>query len=91
MNDNITPTDAQAQDVHGDDKKLAAEAARRRVQAREAAERADAAEAEAADLRAQIAALKLSQAKQAVTAKHPELTDDLIERFAPEGIDGPGT
>lgn len=90
MNDNITPTDAQAQDVHGDDKKLAAEAARRRVQAREAAERADAAEAEAADLRAQIAALKLSQAKQAVTAKHPELTDDLIERFAPEGIDADG-
>ena len=42
MNDNITPTDAQAQDVHGDDKKLAAEAARRRVQAREASERADA-------------------------------------------------
>lgn len=90
MNDNITPTDAQAQDVHGDDKKLAAEAARRRVQAREAAERADAAEQEAAQLRAQIAELRLSQARQQVTAKHPELTDDLIERFAPEGIDADG-
>lgn len=74
----------------GHDGRLAAEAARRRVQAREANDRADAAEAEAADLRAQIAALKLSQAKQAVTAKHPELTDDLIERFAPEGIDADG-
>ena len=90
MNDNITPTDAQAQDVHGDDKKLAAEAARRRVQAREAAERADAAEAEAADLRAQIAELRLSQARQQVTAKHPELTSDLIEKYAPEGIDADG-
>lgn len=85
-NDNNTPQTAH----DGHDGKLAAEAARRRVQAREAAERADAAEAEAADLRAQIAALKLSQAKQAVTAKHPELTDDLIERFAPEGIDADG-
>lgn len=72
------------------DGKLSAEAARRRVQAREANNRADAAEAEAADLRAQIAALKLSQAKQAVTAKHPELTDDLIEKYAPEGIDADG-
>ena len=85
-NNQMTP--ATGHDDH--DGKLAAEAARRRVQAREAAERADAAEAEAADLRAQIAALKLSQAKQAVTAKHPELTDDLIERFAPEGIDADG-
>lgn len=90
MNDNITPTDAQAQDVHGDDKKLAAEAARRRVQAKEANERADAAEATVADLKAQIAALKLSQAKQAVTAAHPELTPELIDEFAPEGIDADG-
>lgn len=90
MNDNITPTDAQAQDVHGDDKKLAAEAARRRVQAREAAERADAAEQEAAQLRAQIAQLRLSQARQQVTAAHPELTGDLIEKYAPEGIDADG-
>lgn len=90
MNDNITPTDAQAQDVHGDDKKLAAEAARRRVQAREAAERADAAEQEAAQLRAQIAELRLSQARTAVTAAHPELTGDLIEKYAPEGIDADG-
>lgn len=87
MNDNITPTDAQAQDVHGDDKKLAAEAARRRVQAKEANERADAAEATVADLRAQIAELRLSQARQQVTAKHPELTGDLIERFAPDDVD----
>ena len=86
---NDTDTTPQTPDT-GHDGRLAAEAARRRVQAREAAERADAAEAEAADLRAQIAALKLSQAKQAVTAKHPELTDDLIERFAPEGIDADG-
>ena len=90
MNDNITPTDAQAQDVHGDDKKLAAEAARRRVQAREAAERADAAEQEAAQLRAQIAQLRLSQARQQVTAAHPELTGDLIEKYAPEGVDADG-
>lgn len=89
MNDNTSENTPQTPDT-GHDGRLAAEAARRRVQAREAAERADAAEAEAADLRAQIAALKLSQAKQAVTAKHPELTDDLIERFAPEGIDADG-
>ena len=44
------------------DGKLSAEAARRRVQAREANERADAAEQEAAQLRAQIAELKLAQA-----------------------------
>lgn len=89
-NNNETPqqTPATGRDDH--DGKLAAEAARRRVQAREAAERADAAEAEAADLRAQIAALKLAQARTAVTARHPELTGDLIEKFAPEGIDADG-
>lgn len=91
MNDNITPTDAQAQDAHvADDHKLAAEAARRRVQAKEANERADAAEATVADLRAQIAELRLSQARQQVTAKHPELTGDLIERFAPDDVDADG-
>ncbi|WP_129900543.1 hypothetical protein [Bifidobacterium pseudolongum] len=74
----------------GHDGKLAAEAARRRVQAREAAERADAAEQEAAQLRAQIAELRLSQARQQVTAAHPELTGDLIEKYAPEGIDADG-
>ena len=73
-----------------EDGKLAAEAARRRVQAREANERADAAEATVADLRAQIAALRLSQARQQVTAAHPELTGDLIEKFAPEGVDADG-
>lgn len=67
--------------------KLAAEAARRRVQAREANDRADAAEREAAQLRAQIAELRLSQARQAVTAKHPELTSELIEKFAPDNVD----
>ncbi len=72
------------------DGKLAAEAARRRVQAREAAERADAAEQEAAQLRAQIAELRLAQARTAVTAKHPELTGDLIEKYAPEGVDADG-
>lgn len=70
--------------------KLAAEAARRRVQAKEANERADAAEATVADLKAQIAALKLSQAKQAVTAAHPELTAELIDQFAPDNIDADG-
>lgn len=79
-------TPATGHDDH-EDGKLRAEAAKRRIAAREANERADAAEAEAADLRAQIAALKLSQARQQVTAKHPELTAELIERFAPEGID----
>lgn len=88
-NDNNTP-DAQVQDAHDDDRKLAAEAARRRVQAKEANERADAAEATVADLRAQIAALKLSQAKQAVTAAHPELTADLIDQYAPDNIDADG-
>ena len=86
-NNQMTP--ATGHDDH-EDGRLAAEAARRRVQAREASERADAAEAEVADLKAQIAAYKLSQAKQAVTAKHPELTGDLIEKYAPEGIDADG-
>ena len=92
MTDNeINPAEPQAQDAHvADDRKLAAEAARRRVQAREASERADAAEAEAADLRAQIAALKLSQARAAVTAKHPELTAELIDQYAPDNIDADG-
>lgn len=71
----------------GHDGKLAAEAARRRVQAKEANERADAAEATVADLKAQIAELRLSQARQAVTAKHPELTSELIEKFAPDNVD----
>ena len=90
-NNNETPqqTPATGHDDRGDGK-LAAEAARRRVQAREAAERADAAEQEAAQLRAQIAELKLAQARQQVTAAHPELTGDLIEKFAPEGIDADG-
>ena len=93
MNDlnNETPqqTPATGHDDH-EDGKLRAEAARRRVQAREANERADAAEATVADLRAQIAALKLSQAKQAVTAAHPELTADLIDQYAPDNIDADG-
>ena len=71
----------------GHDGRLAAEAARRRVQAREASERADAAEQEAAQLRAQIAELRLSQARQQVTAKHPELTAELIEKYAPDNVD----
>ena len=89
-NNNETPqqTPATGRDDH--DGKLAAEAARRRVQAREAAERADAAEQEAAQLRAQIAELRLSQARQRVTAAHPELTAELIEKYAPEGIDADG-
>ncbi|AIZ16981.1 hypothetical protein AH67_00525 [Bifidobacterium pseudolongum PV8-2] len=86
---NNTETNQQAPDT-GHDGKLAAEAARRRVQAREANDRADAAEQEAAQLRAQIAQLRLSQARQQVTAAHPELTGDLIEKFAPEGIDADG-
>lgn len=88
-NNEETINPQQAPDT-GHDGKLAAEAARRRVQAKEANERADAAEATVADLKAQIAALKLSQAKQAVTAAHPELTGDLIEKYAPEGIDADG-
>ena len=87
--DTTPQTAAGGRDDRGDGK-LAAEAARRRVQAREAAERADAAEQEAAQLRAQIAELRLSQARQQVTAAHPELTGDLIEKFAPEGIDADG-
>lgn len=85
---NETPqqTPATGHDDH-EDGKLRAEAARRRVQAKEANERADAAEATVADLRAQIAELRLSQARQQVTAKHPELTGDLIERFAPDDVD----
>lgn len=85
-NDQNTPDTGR----DGHDGKLAAEAARRRVEAREAKERADAAEATAAELRAQIAELKLAQARQQVTAKHPELTSDLIEKYAPEGIDADG-
>ena len=72
-NNNQMTADTSHDDHDG---KLAAEAARRRVQAREAAERADAAEQEAAQLRAQIAELRLSQARQQVTAAHPELTGD---------------
>lgn len=83
-NDQNTPDTGH--DDRGDGK-LAAEAARRRVQAKEANERADAAEATVADLKAQIAELRLSQARQQVTAKHPELTGDLIERFAPDDVD----
>ena len=82
-------TPATGHDDH-EDGKLRAEAARRRVQAKEANERADAAEATVADLKAQIAALKLSQAKQAVTAAHPELTAELIDQFAPDNIDADG-
>ncbi|RYQ44477.1 hypothetical protein PG2000B_0303 [Bifidobacterium pseudolongum subsp. globosum] len=83
-NDQNTPDTGH--DDRGDGK-LAAEAARRRVQAREAAERADAAEQEAAQLRAQIAELKLAQARTAVTARHPELTPELLERYAPDNVD----
>lgn len=93
----INPAKPQAQDLHAAEPdaheqattahdmaaRLRDEAAKRRVQAREASERADAAEAEAADLRAQIAALKLSQARAAVTAKHPELTDDVLAKLCP--------
>ena len=86
---NNNETNQQAPDT-GHDGKLAAEAARRRVQAKEANERADAAEATVADLKAQIAELKLSQAKQAVTAAHPELTAELIDQFAPDNIDADG-
>ena len=83
-NNQMTP--ATGHDDH-EDGRLAAEAARRRVQAREASERADAAEQEAAQLRAQIAELRLSQARQQVTAKHPELTAELIEKYAPANVD----
>lgn len=87
--DTTTQTAAGGRDDRGDGK-LAAEAARRRVQAREANDRADAAEQEAANLRAQIAELKLAQARQQVTAAHPELTGELIEKFAPDNIDADG-
>lgn len=84
----INPAEPQAQDAHvADDHRLAAEAARRRVQAKQANERADAAEATVADLKAQIAALKLAQARTAVTARHPELTPELLERYAPDNVD----
>ena len=73
-----------------EDGRLRAEAAKRRIAAREANERADAAEQEAAQLRAQIAELRLSQARQQVTAAHPELTAELIEKYAPEGVDADG-
>lgn len=89
-NNNETPQQTPATGHDDHDGKLAAEAARRRVQAREAAERADAAEQEAAQLRAQIAELRLSQARQQVTAAHPELTAELIEKYAPEGVDADG-
>lgn len=85
-NDIPQQTADTAHDDH-EDGKLRAEAARRRVQAREAAERADAAEREAAQLRAQIAELKLAQARTAVTARHPELTPELLERYAPDNVD----
>lgn len=83
-NDQNTPDTGH--DDRGDGK-LAAEAARRRVQAREAAERADAAEQEANELRAQIAELRLAQARQQVTAAHPELTPELIAQYAPSNVD----
>ena len=90
MNDNTsenTPqTPATGHDDH-EDGKLRAEAAKRRIAAREANERADAAEAEAANLRAQIAELRLAQARTAVTARHPELTPELLERYAPDNVD----
>lgn len=88
-NETTQQTADTAHDDH-EDGKLRAEAAKRRIAAREANERADAAEATVADLKAQIAALELSQAKQAVTAAHPELTPELIDEFAPEGIDADG-
>ena len=88
-NDIPQQTADTAHDDH-EDGKLRAEAAKRRIAAREANERADAAEQEAAQLRAQIAQLRLSQARQQVTAAHPELTGDLIEKYAPEGVDADG-
>lgn len=78
------------QDVQAEDGKLRAEAARRRIAAKEANERADAAEATAAELRAQIAELKLAQARTAVTAAHPELTTEMIEAYAPANVDADG-
>ncbi|KOA51163.1 hypothetical protein BAAM0483_02900 [Bifidobacterium animalis subsp. animalis MCC 0483] len=70
--------------------RLTAENAKRRIAAKEAQARADAAEAEAESLRQQIAELRLSQARQQVTANHPELTAELIEKYAPEGVDADG-
>ena len=87
---NTTDTTPQTPDAAHDDHedgKLRAEAAKRRIAAREANERADAAEAEAAQLRAQIAELRLAQARTAVTARHPELTPELLERYAPDNVD----
>lgn len=88
-NETTQQTPATGHDDH-DEGKLRAEAAKRRIAAREANERADAAEAEAESLRQQIAELRLSQARQQVTAKHPELTAELIEKYAPEGVDADG-
>ncbi len=70
--------------------RLTAENAKRRIAAKEAQARADAAEAEAESLRQQIAELRLAQARQQVTAEHPELTAELIEKYAPEGVDADG-
>lgn len=89
-NDNNNQMTADTAHDDHDEGKLRAEAAKRRIAAREANERADAAEQEAAQLRAQIAQLRLSQARQQVTAAHPELTGDLIEKYAPEGVDADG-
>ncbi|RYQ43029.1 hypothetical protein [Bifidobacterium pseudolongum] len=81
--DNTTNTETNQQDEDG---KLRAEAAKRRIAAREASERADAAEQEAAQLRAQIAELRMGQARAAVMERHPELTNELLDKFMPEGI-----
>lgn len=86
-NEQTTPDTLDNNDHEG---RLAAENAKRRIQAKQAAERADAAEAEAESLRQQIAELRLSQARQQVTAKHPELTSELIGKYAPEGVDADG-
>ncbi|WP_213292169.1 hypothetical protein [Bifidobacterium animalis] len=67
--------------------RLTAENAKRRIAAKEAQARADAAEQEAESLRQQIAELRLSQARTAVTARHPELTPELLERYAPDNVD----
>ena len=86
-NTDTTPQTPDAAHDDHEDGKLRAEAAKRRIAAREANERADAAEAEAAQLRAQIAELRLAQARTAVTARHPELTPELLERYAPDNVD----
>lgn len=85
--DSNNEQDTQATPENDHEGRLAAENAKRRIQAKEAAQRADAAEAEAENLRQQIAELRLSQARQAVTAAHPELTAELIEKYAPENVD----